>query len=75
MIFLKSMKAVSIAIALLPLAGCAISTGLIFAALINSCAINPDSEDSLFSMAMLGFALVETFMIITLGIVVVVISL
>lgn len=69
------MKSISIAIALLPLAGCAVSTGLIFASLISSCAANPDSEDTLFSMAMLGFALVETFMIITLVFVVIIMTL
>lgn len=61
MLFVKAAKVVALSIAFLPLTGCAIGTGLIFAALLKSLSYAPDSEESLFSYAALGFAFVETF--------------
>ena len=45
----------------MPIAGCAIGTGLIFASLVKSISYAPDYEDVLFNYAALGFAFVETF--------------
>jgi F0F1-type ATP synthase membrane subunit c/vacuolar-type H+-ATPase subunit K len=45
----------------LPLTGCAVGTGIIFGALLNSLAYAPDREDSLFNYATMGFAFIETF--------------
>lgn len=61
MLFVKAAKAVALSIALLPLAGCAVGTGLIFASLLKSVSYAPDSEETLFSYAALGFAFVESF--------------
>lgn len=61
MLFVKAAKVVALSITFLPLTGCAIGTGLIFASLLKSLAYAPDSEESLFSYAALGFAFVETF--------------
>ena len=61
MLFVKAAKVVALSIAFLPLTGCAIGTGLIFASLLKSLSYAPDSEESLFSYAALGFAFVESF--------------
>ena len=66
------MKSVAFAAAVLPLGGCAIGVGLIFAALMRAESYAPDIAASLFGRAMLGFALVESFMFIivaTLGLI------
>lgn len=67
MIFVKAVKCLSLATALLPLGGCAVGLGLIFGSFLRAVAYSPEMEDALFSHAMLGFALVETFMVVTLG--------
>jgi F0F1-type ATP synthase membrane subunit c/vacuolar-type H+-ATPase subunit K len=63
------MKSVAFATALLPLGGCAVGVGLIFAALIRAESYSPDLGASLFGRAMMGFALVESFMFIVVAIV------
>jgi F0F1-type ATP synthase membrane subunit c/vacuolar-type H+-ATPase subunit K len=60
-LFVKAAKIIALSITFLPIAGCAISTGIIFAALLKGIAYSPESEDSLFNYATLGFAFVETF--------------
>ena len=45
----------------MPLTGCAIATGIIFAALLRSISYAPDMEEILFNYTTLGFAFVETF--------------
>lgn len=69
MVFIKAVKCLAFAIALLPLGGCAVGLGLVFGAFLRAAAYAPDFEDILFSHAMLGFALVESFMVVTLAIV------
>ena len=69
MIFVKAMKSVAIAHALLPLTGCAVGLGMVFNGFLNAMAYAPDMEDVLFSYAMLGFALIESFMVVTLAMV------
>lgn len=61
MLFVKAAKVIALSITFLPLTGCAIGTGLIFASLLKSMSYAPDSEDTLFNYAALGFAFVETF--------------
>ena len=61
MLFVKAAKVIAISITFLPLAGCAIGTGLIFASLLKSVSYAPDYEDTLFTYAALGFAFVESF--------------
>lgn len=45
----------------MPLAGCAIATGLVFSALIKGISYAPDVEEILFNYTTLGFAFVESF--------------
>jgi F0F1-type ATP synthase membrane subunit c/vacuolar-type H+-ATPase subunit K len=66
-IFVRAMKSIAFGCAVLPLGGCAVGVGLIFAALMRSESYSPDIAASLFSRAMLGFALVESFMFIILA--------
>ena len=61
MLFVKAAKALALAICFIPLLGCALGTGLIFAALLRSLSYAPDHEDALFNYAALGFAFIETF--------------
>ena len=48
--------------------------GAIFGAFIKALSFSPDLEDTLFTQALLGFALIETFMVITVGVVVLIYS-
>lgn len=69
MVFIKAVKCVSFALALTPLVGCALGLGMIFGSFLRAAAYAPDYEDALFSHAMLGFALVESFMVIAMAVV------
>ena len=69
MVFIKSLKCLAFATALIPVAGCAIGVGLIFASLLQSEAYAPESSNGLFSRAMLGFALIETFLVVILAVI------
>jgi F0F1-type ATP synthase membrane subunit c/vacuolar-type H+-ATPase subunit K len=66
MVFVKALKSVAMAHCLLPLTGCAVGLGLVFNAFIRGTAYSPDLEDLLFSHSMLGFALIESFMVVTI---------
>ena len=59
MLFVKAAKAVALSIALLPLAGCAVGTGLIFASLLKSVSYAPDSEETLFRQEEIETKLLE----------------
>ena len=67
-VFVKAMKAVALAAGVLALGGCAVGVGLIFASLLTALSYSPDSEDTLFGYSMIGFALVETFAVLALGV-------
>lgn len=69
MLFIKALKAVALAFAATPLLGCALGVGLVFNGLLRGVAYAPELEDNLFSHAMLAFALIESFMVITLGVI------
>jgi F0F1-type ATP synthase membrane subunit c/vacuolar-type H+-ATPase subunit K len=45
----------------MPLTGCAVATGIIFASLIRGVSYAPDLEEILFNYTALGFAFVESF--------------
>lgn len=68
MLFIKAAKVLALSTVVLPLAGCAIATGIIFAALIRGLAYAPDLEETLFNYATLGFAFVESFAFLLFGI-------
>ena len=61
MLFIKAAKVIAFGITFLPIAGCAIATGLIFASLIKGISYAPDLEEVLFNYTALGFAFVESF--------------
>jgi F0F1-type ATP synthase membrane subunit c/vacuolar-type H+-ATPase subunit K len=68
MLFVKAAKVLALSTVMLPLAGCAIATGIIFAALIRGLAYAPDLEEVLFNYTTLGFAFVESFAFLLFGI-------
>lgn len=72
MLFLKALKSVALAHALLAVGGCAVGLGLVFNAFITGVSYAPDLEDSLFSHAMLGFALIESFLVIAVALIAVI---
>jgi hypothetical protein len=47
MLFVKAAKVVALALVFMPLTGCAIATGLIFASLLKSMSYAPDYEETL----------------------------
>ena len=61
MLFIKAAKVIAFSLVFLPLTGCAIATGLIFASLIRGVSYAPDLEEVLFNYTTLGFAFVESF--------------
>ena len=61
MLFVKAAKIIALSLVFLPLTGCAIATGLIFASLLKSIAYTPDYEEALFNYAAIGLAFVESF--------------
>jgi F0F1-type ATP synthase membrane subunit c/vacuolar-type H+-ATPase subunit K len=69
MVFIKALKSLAMAHSLFPLTGCAAGLGVLFNGFLRGISYSPDLEDALFSHTMLGFALVESFMVIALAIV------
>lgn len=69
LVFIKAVKSLAFATALLPLTGCAVAIGLIFSSLLQAESYSPELSNALFNRAMLGFALVETFLVIVLAII------
>jgi F0F1-type ATP synthase membrane subunit c/vacuolar-type H+-ATPase subunit K len=67
LLFVKAAKIIGFASVFTPLAGCAVGTGLIYSALIRSCAYAPEMEETLFNYASLGFAFIETFAFVLIG--------
>lgn len=61
LLFIKAAKVLALSFVFIPLMGCAVATGLIFAALIRGISYAPDMEEILFNYTTLGFAFVETF--------------
>ena len=54
-------------ISFLPLAGCAIGTGMVFGSLIRGISYSPEQEETMFNYAVLGFAFIETFAFMLFG--------
>jgi F0F1-type ATP synthase membrane subunit c/vacuolar-type H+-ATPase subunit K len=69
MVFIKALKSVAMAHALIPLAGCAAGLGLVFNGFLRGVSYSPELEDALFNHTMLGFALIESFMVIAVGVI------
>jgi F0F1-type ATP synthase membrane subunit c/vacuolar-type H+-ATPase subunit K len=69
MVFVKALKSVAMAHALMPLVGCAAGLGIVFNGFLRGVAYSPELEDALFSHTMLGFALIESFMVIAVAVV------
>ena len=66
MAFLVGMKTLGAAVCILPLAGCAIGIGCVFAGLLYGVCRNPDAYDMAFGAALLGLAMIEVFAFISL---------
>lgn len=75
MLFVKAAKVLGLSITILPLTGCAIATGFIFASLLRSLSYSPDMEETLFNYTTLGFAFVESFAFLLFGVCIVIIIL
>ena len=60
------MKAVGAGLAVVALAGVGAGIGNIFASLVASVARNPSARDTVFPMAILGFALTEAVALVAL---------
>lgn len=67
MLFIKAAKVLAISVSVVPLAGCAVATGVVFAALVRGIAYAPDLEETLFNYTTLGFAFVESFAFLLLA--------
>lgn len=67
LLFIKASKVLALGIVVMPLAGCALATGIVFAALVRGIAYAPDLEETLFNYTTLGFAFVESFAFLVLG--------
>ncbi len=67
MVFVKVAKCTALAASTTPLGLCGIAVGYLFGAFLEAVAYCPDIEDNLFTYTMLGFALVETFMVLIVG--------
>jgi len=61
MLFIKASKVLALSFVFMPLTGCAIATGLVFASLIKGISYSPDLEELLFNYTALGFAFIESF--------------
>ena len=68
MLFVKAAKLVALSLTLAPLTGCALATGNLYAAYLTACATAPDQQNSFFGTTLLGFALIETFCFLSLGV-------
>lgn len=51
---------------LITLAGACIGTGVLFAGYLSGAARNPEEAENLFSSTLMGFALIETFVFMSL---------
>jgi F0F1-type ATP synthase membrane subunit c/vacuolar-type H+-ATPase subunit K len=60
-LFIKASKVLALSFVFMPLTGCAIATGLVFASLIKGISYSPDLEELLFNYTALGFAFIESF--------------
>ena len=69
MLFVKAAKIFAAALALAPLTGCAIATGIVFGQLLIASAYNPDDKNNFFANTLLAFAFIETFCFFSLGVV------
>jgi len=65
MVFLIGMKTVATALCLLPLLGCALGIGIIFAGLLYGISRNPSAYDVVFGISLLGLAMIELFAFIS----------
>jgi F-type H+-transporting ATPase subunit c len=65
-IFLSAMKAIGAGLAVIGLIGAGIGIGNVFASFIQAVGRNPSARGDVFTMTMLGFALVEAIALFAL---------
>jgi len=68
LLFVKAAKVIALAMVFLPISGCASATGILFNAFLRSLAYAPEQEEKLFNYSALGFAFIETFALILVGV-------
>jgi F0F1-type ATP synthase membrane subunit c/vacuolar-type H+-ATPase subunit K len=61
MVFLLGMKTIATGLCLLPLLGCALGIGIVFAGLLYGISRNPNAYDVVFGISLLGLAMIELF--------------
>lgn len=67
MLIIKSIKILTFAFAMFPIAFSALSVGILFASFNLAVSRNPDEYDTLFSTTMMAFGLIETFVFMGVG--------
>jgi F0F1-type ATP synthase membrane subunit c/vacuolar-type H+-ATPase subunit K len=67
LLFVKAAKVIAVSVAFMPIAGCAVGTGMIFGSLIRGISYSPEQEETMFNYAILGFAFIETFAFMLFG--------
>jgi len=67
MLIIKSIKILTFAFAMFPIAFSSLSVGILFASYNLAVARNPDEQDNLFSTTMMAFGLIETFIFMGIG--------
>ena len=68
LLFVKAAKVIALALIFLPISGCAMATGTLFNSFLRSVAYAPEQEEKLFNYMALGFAFIETFALILVGV-------
>ena len=67
MLIIKGVKILTFAFAMFPIAFAALSVGILFSSYNISVSRNPEEKDYLYTMTLLAFGLIETFVFIAIG--------
>ena len=68
-LFVKAAKILASSLAVAPLSGCAVATGMIYGCFLVASSYAPDKYSTFFGAALLAFALIETFCFMAMGLV------
>jgi F0F1-type ATP synthase membrane subunit c/vacuolar-type H+-ATPase subunit K len=66
MLLITCIKIAVFSLSMLPLSAGIISTGILFSSMTLSVAKNPEEYENIFNCTLMGFALVETFIFLSL---------
>jgi len=70
MVIIKSAKLAVFGMLMIPVAFASLSVGILFASYNLAVSNNPDEADNIYSQTLIFFALIETFVFVTIGTVV-----